>query len=290
MTPETRFEVIALLGIAYFAVELSFRNAASAYAREWRSGKGLQIKTVLERFALALNLPAGPWNILLFLVLLSLIVFLVALEIAPEMLLVAALASVVFFLAAQRLIEGYCEWQAQRFEERLVDAIDVMTAALVAGASPLRALEAAARWTEGRTRRELEEVLRRLGLGLDIGQALDRLVKVYDSEGVRLFGQALRAKWEIGGDLAEILTATNRIVRERNRMRMQAAGQLSGIRNASLFVACMPHVLYALLMLLQPQWIAAIHADPIGHRLLHAALALQVLGFLWLSRTLKFEG
>lgn len=289
MTPEIRFQVIALLGIAYFAIELSFRNAVSAYAREWRSSRGFPMLELLDRFGQTLNLSARPWMILLIVVLMSLIVLFVTLEIAPGMTLVPVIASVVFLLAAQRLIEGYCEWQAQRFEERLVDAIDVMAAALLAGASPLTAFEAAARWTEGRMRREFGEVLRRLELGLDIGQALDRMVRVYDSEGVRLFTQALRAKWQIGGDLAEILTATNRIVRERNRMRMQAAGQLSGIRNASLFVASMPHVLYTLLMVFQPQWIAAIHADPLGQRLLYAALALQVLGFLWLSRTLKFE-
>lgn len=290
MTPELRFMAVALLGIAYFAVELSFRTSASGYTREWRSAKRFPVLAALDRFAQMLNLAARPWMLLLIALLLSLVVLLVTLELAPGAIVVAVIAAIVFFLALQRLIEGYCEWQTQRFEEQLVDSIDVMTAALVAGASPLKALEAAARWSEGRTKRELQEVLRRLELGLDIEQALDRIINVYDSEGARLFAQALRAKWQIGGDLAEILTATNRIVRERNKMRIQAAGQLSGIRNASLFVACMPHVMYVLLLILQRPWIASIHADPVGQRLLYAALALQVLGFLWLSRILKFQG
>lgn len=291
MTPESRFLLIAAIAIAYFVSELLLRNAVGEYTREWRSSsEGFGTFLVFDRFVQTLNLATGAWTILSIILLLSLCVLLVGFEIAPELPVAAVLAAIAFFLASQRLIEGFCEWQAKRFEERLVDAIDVMASALVAGASPLKAFEAAARWTEGRTSREFQEILRRLELGFTIEQSLDRIVRVYDSEGVRLFAQAVRAKWHIGGDLADILTATNRIVRERIRMRLQAAGQLSGVRNASLFVACMPHVLYTLLFIIQPEWISAIHADPLGAKLIYVALAAQILGFLWLSRALRFEG
>jgi len=289
LTPEARFLAVSCIGIAYFASELVFRSTTSAHAREWRDSKHFSILQILERFERMLSLAANVWAMLLLMVASSFVVLLLFLEIVPGMVLAAIAAGIFFFLAVQRSMEAYCEWQAARFEERLADAIDIMSAALSAGATPAGAIEAVVRWTEGKISREFEEVLRRLELGLDIEQALDRMIRLYDSEGVRLFSQALRVKWYVGGDLAEILQVSNRIIRERNRMRIQSSGQMSGIRYAALFVACMPHVLYACQLILQPQWVAAIHADALGAQLIYAALALQIIGLFWLSRILRHE-
>lgn len=290
MTPDGRFLLIAMIAVAYFVAELLLRNAVGEHAREWRDTKGFSTLRIYDRFAQIMGLATGTWTLISVVVLLSLCAMLVGLEIAPGMLVAGLLIAAAFFLSVQRLVEGFCEWHAKRFEERLVGAIDIMASALASGASPIKALETAAHWTEGRTSRELQEILRRLELGFGMDQALERIVRLYDSEGVRLLAQALRSKWDVGGGLADTLAATNRIVRERIKMRLQTAGQLSGVRNAAVFVGCMPHLMYLLLMLVQPQWIAAIHADPVGSRLIYAALALQVMGFLWLSRVLRSEG
>src|SRR5690606_9780030 len=170
---------------------------------------------------------------------------------------------------AYRGIEAFCGWRTARLERRLPDAIDVMTGALAAGVSPRKALEAVVQWSEGPARREFAEIVSRLDLGFDIDQALGRMSKLYDAEGVRLFSQALRAKWHVGGDLAQGLTATNRAIHERLKMRMEAEGRLAGVRHAALFVAFMPHVMYGFFLFSQPQWVSAIHASPAGGPLIY---------------------
>ena len=73
------------------------------------------------------------------------------------------------------------------------------SAALHAGENPTQALGSAAELAEQPVRAELRELSRRLAAGVGIGEAVEPLVRGYDSEGVRLFSQTLIVKWRSGG-------------------------------------------------------------------------------------------
>lgn len=290
MTPEGRFLLIAVLVVGIFAIKLLFGNAATrGMAAEWRDDKDSGLFATFRQFFLSLGLTVQPLLVLTALVLLSLAVFLVFMELFPDSWLAPPIAALAFLLACLGVMRDYAQWQAKRFEERLIDAIDIMVAALNVGENTVKALETTADSTRGKISAEFREIVKRLDLGLEIDQAVQHMVGTYDSEGVRLFTQSLRAKWLVGGDLAVVLLSVNRIIRERAKLRMQMGGQLSGVRYASLFLAFMPYLLYGFFLWSQPGWVAMIHEHPSGSKLIYGALALQVLGLLWLLRILKSE-
>lgn len=291
MSEALRFFALALVILAFFAVRILLgQSSGSRIVAEWRAQGVRQFFATIERFYLSL---AG-WRVpvalgLAPLLVLSAAVWLVFLELTPGSAVVPALAALTFALGCLGLMRDFCQWKTRRFEERLVDAVDIMVAVLRVGDNPRGALLQVGRLMEGPVGRECGDVVRRLDQGLEVEQAVQRMVSVYDCEGVRLFVQALRAKWGAGGDLAEVLSGVNRSVRERMRTNLQMRGQLSGVAYAGVMLAAMPYALYAFFLFSQPGWVESIHEHALGQQLLHWALGLQVLGLFALLHVLRSD-
>lgn len=291
MSEALRFFALALVILVFFAVRILLgQSSGSRIVAEWRPQGLRQFFATIERFYLSL---AG-WRVPVVLgvaplLVLSAAVWLVFLELTPGSALVPALAALTFALGCLGLMRDFCQWKTQRFEERLVEAVDLMVAVLRVGENPRSALVQVARLMREPVGRECGDVVRRLDQGLELEQAVQRMVSVYDAEGTRLFVQALRAKWGAGGDLAEVLNGVSRSIRERMRTTLQMRGQLSGVAYAGVMLAGMPYALYAFFLLSQPGWVESIHAHALGQQLLHWALGLQVLGLFALLHVLRSD-
>ncbi len=220
-------------------------------------------------------------------VLFGAMVFLLFLELFPDSFLLASLAGCAVVALAFALLRELTAWRARRFEAQLVDAIALMHAALQGGENPLRALTEAAKASRGAVQTELNEIVKRLEIGLTIEKATAQMSALYDSEGVRLFTRMLVAKWYAGGDLGELLRSVGRIIRERIKVRMRISGQLAGARYASVVVALLPYLVIPVFMWKQPQWLDTLVAHPLGPTYLFAAVMLQIIGLFWLLRILR---
>jgi tight adherence protein B len=237
--------------------------------------------------AAGLQLDAATW--ITAQVLLSAGVLLVGLELFPGALLaVVATAGFVAYLP-DALVRAWGSRRARRFEARLVDAVDFMVSALHGGENATQAMVSAAAAAEEPVKTELREVVHRLGLGMPLDRALGRIVEGYDSEGSRIFTQALQAKLEAGGNLAPVLKAVNQILRERLKLRMKLKSQLSGAQFSAIVIALLPYTLIPIYLWRKPDWVERLWHHPLGPQLLFFACLLQIFGFLWLRRILKME-
>ena len=243
----------------------------------------------LERRLLAAGLPIGPVGFLLALGLFAIVVFGLLLLLLPGFPVPCLLAAVVLAYVVWVAVVEAGKFRARRFERRLIDAVDHMVSALLAGEVPARALANAAEVSEGAVRTELKEVVHRLEVGMGIREALERMVRRYDSEGVRLFSQTLAVKWQAGGDLAPVLRKVAWIMRERMRLAMRLRTELTGVQVAALGIALFPYLLIPVLLWQRPDWVELLTRHPLGPPLLVAAVVLQVIGLLWLRRIVRVE-
>jgi len=184
---------------------------------------------------------------------------------------------------------GWAKRRSHRFEQRLIDAIDLMTATLQSGGTLTQALRAAGAASEPPLRGEFEEAVRRLTLGMPVDRAFRRMAERYDGEGVRLFVLTLAAKQQVGGDLTPVLRALNETLRDRSRQQRQVRAQLAGTRVSAFVVAALPYVLVPLLWWLLPEWFVILIRHPLGPPLLFVAVLVQIAGLLWLRRILSRE-
>lgn len=243
----------------------------------------------IEKFFLQMGFPYQPWLLLAGTLFLATLIFFACLEFAPGAVGLAALATCGVLVIAALLVGDYVGWRTRRFEAALVEAMDLINTALRGSMSAPMALKQAAQSSDGHIKIELQEVVRRLELGLPIEKAVQRMGSRYRSEGVRLFTQALIAKWHTGGDFSELLDSVTKLMRDRVKLRLKVEGQLSGARYAGLFSGLLPYVLIPFFIWKQPQWLEVLLDHPSGPASILAAVFLQAIGYLWLRRVLRIR-
>ena len=294
---ETILFLLLLVIMLYTAHRLFFqRDSNSVAPGEWEQGNGNgngngngSSAGGLSKSLRTLKLEIEPLVFVAAIGMIAVIVFLLFLELFPDSIALAFIAALALIIFAFSLLGDLAKWRARRFESGLVDAIDLIQAALQSGENPREALRTAADVSKGSVKAELDEQNKRLELGMPIEKSTARMVELYDSESVRLFTQVLVAKWNAGGDLLMLLRSVNRIIRDRIKLRLKVNGQLSGARYALMFVALIPYLVIPVFLWKAPGWLQTLTDHPMGPTFLLAAVLLQVAGFFWMRRILRTD-
>jgi tight adherence protein B len=103
------------------------------------------------------------------------------------------------------------------------------------------------------------------------------------------FVVAVLIQRESGGNLAELLDNISSIVRGRLRLlgevrTLSAEGRLS----AQILIA-LPFVTAAFINLLTPKFMQVLWTDPVGLRLVGAALVIMALGVIWMRSIIRIR-
>jgi tight adherence protein B len=243
----------------------------------------------LERALRAAGVGMPPLVAMVLIIVIGTAVTLLAAGISPVLVWAAPLAGLAAVWILFSLINEAARQRAWRFENRLVDAIDLMAGALSAGLSPVEAMASAAEGALEPVKSELRFAAEQLNASVPIERALRRLSVSYDCEGVRIFTQLLIAKWEIGGPFAPVLQSVNRTMRHGIRLRAQLHTHVAGAQTSAIIVALIPYLLIAFFAWKRPEAISRIWTLPWGPQMFVGAIVLQVAGFTWLRRILRTE-
>ena len=244
---------------------------------------------LMDRLLRAAGLP-GPAEAYLFAgSLLAAAVSLALLGLLPAVPLVAIVGLALMLYVEWTAVSGLARRRATRFEQQLIDAIDLMAGSLYAGGNLTQSLRTAGSASEQPLRGEFLEAFNRLGLGMSTERALSQMVQRYDGEGVRLFSQTLAAKVEAGGELSPVLRSLNETLRDRSRQQRMVRAQLAGARVTAVVVVFLPYLLAPVLAWMRPGWFGPLFGSTIGAALLFMAVMLQVVGLLWLWSILGKE-
>ncbi|WP_298189888.1 type II secretion system F family protein [uncultured Pseudomonas sp.] len=243
----------------------------------------------LARLLRVLNIQLRPALFIGGVLLVSAAVFSLFLSVFPTRFTLALVAALILLPVTLLLINDLAAWRSRQFETALVDVVDLMYAAAAGGTPPLRALQVAADGAQGFVRKALYEIIRRLELGASVDEACKPLLRLYSSEGVRLFADTLASRWHAGGDFEGLLQALGNILRERSFYRQRMQGQLSGARYALLFAGFFPYILIPFFLWKEPDWLIPLTQEPLGPTLMLSALLCQICGFLWMRRILRSD-
>jgi tight adherence protein B len=239
---------------------------------------------LIDRHLRLLDIGMGSLPFLALLTLAALSVGLLTLEFGATRIKIGALVALAILIVWVLGVREVATTKVNRFEAKLLDALDLMQAALQGGETPQSAIITTGNASNGMIKHEFTELGRSLALGMPIDRASARMLDLYDSEGVRMFVQALRVKWQVGGDLADLMKSANRIIRARVMLRIKLASQLSGAKYASILVAIAPYAVVPFFLANNPAWLDTLSNHPLGPRFLMGAILLQIIGLLWLRR------
>ena len=288
---ETILLVLLLLLMLYTALQF-YRERAPHNGSAVEATKSADLPANvggLQQSLRTLQLDIEPLVVVAGIILIALVVLLTLLDLFPDAVSLALVGSAGSLFLLFSLLTDIARWRTRIFEEGLVEALDLLEAALHSGFNPQDALRAAADSSKGSVKAEFEELSKRLAVGMPMDRAVARMTERYDSHGVRMVTQTLIANSQTGGNLLLLLRAVNVIFREQMKIRVKVRGQLAGARNALLFVAFVPYLIIPAFLWKAPSWLAALKDHPLGPSFLLAAILLQVLGFFWMRRILRTD-
>jgi tight adherence protein B len=196
----------------------------------------------------------------------------------------ALLATVPFFYVRRK-----ARLRVHKFEEQFPDCLEFIARSMRAGHAFSVSLDMVYKeFSEplaGEFRRTFEE--QNLGQPLEI--VLKKLGQRIPSMDVHFFVSAVLLQKRTGGNLAELLDKLAHIIRERFKLRsrirsISAQGVMSG-----RILGAIPAAIGALMFVMNRSYAMFFVDDPVGRKLLAAALSLQLIGFLIIKKIVTIE-
>jgi len=174
-------------------------------------------------------------------------------------------------------------------DQALPDALDLMARSMQAGHAFISAMQIAAKESAPPLSHELRTVFEEVNFGISTPQALQALAVRVASEDVRYFVVAVVIQSETGGNLAEILKNTARLIRERQKIAgmvrvLSAEGRISAV-----ILSLLPFALAALMSWVNPGFMSRLWTDPMGLQLVYVSLMLMAFGILWMWRLIQIR-
>jgi tight adherence protein B len=170
-----------------------------------------------------------------------------------------------------------------RIEIQLADCIDLMVAALQAGASVADALENAMDESRSPLRPQLEEVVGRIRYGEHPRTAYQGLTERVPLETFLLFASALSVQSETGGSLAPTLSSVGRTIRDRIEMARRIRSNSAQSEVSTFAVLFLTYFIALLVWRASPEQMHEFLATTLGKWAVAGSVLLQAVGLVWMS-------
>jgi len=176
-----------------------------------------------------------------------------------------------------------------KFEELFPEAIDTLARAVRAGHAFTTALEMITNEVAEPIAGEFRQLYEEQKFGMPVRDALMNLTERVPLVDVKFFVTAVMLQRETGGNLAEILDNLSYVIRERFKIQRQVRVYTAQGRLTMALLMGMPPVIVIVMLLLNPSFIHPLFADPIGHTLLVAGIALQTVGYFVIRKIIRIQ-
>ncbi len=193
-----------------------------------------------------------------------------------------AFALVVGYFVAQIEILIY-ENRLLRFEQQLAEAVDLMVAALHSGATIVQALEIAAKEIRSPLKPIIEEVAQRIHYGDDPKAVMRMLVEKLPTENFHLFATALSVHWDVGGNLAPVLSTVGSAIRDRIEVDRRIRATTAQSRLAAFIILGVTYLLAYVVYQYDEFAFMNFAYSTTGQTMIASAILLQAIGLIILS-------
>jgi tight adherence protein B len=166
----------------------------------------------------------------------------------------------------------------KEFERQLPEALDLMARSLRAGHAFSVGMKMIGDEFPDPIGPEFSRTVEEISFGIDVPQAMNNLNDRVISTDLKFFVTALVVQRETGGNLAEIIEAISRLIRQRFELlgrvkALSAEGRMSGI-----ILFCMPLVMAGVLWFMNEPYMRILIEDEIGQVMAIGGALLMMVG------------
>ena len=168
----------------------------------------------------------------------------------------------------------------QKFNDQLLDAINMLTSCLKGGLSLLQGLEVLVEEMPAPMSQEMGLVVRENKMGISLEESLVRLNKRMDLEELGLVVNALLVARETGGELTKVFSRLNVTIRDNHKLKeniktLTLQGRLQGA-----IMSFLPIVFVAWVLSVNKHHFDIMMNSDLGRMLLVGAVILQIIGMI----------
>jgi tight adherence protein B len=205
-------------------------------------------------------------------------------RVPPAMLFMALAAPMPYFYVSYRKHQ-----RMKAFSQEFPDSLDLLVSALRAGLSFSAAMQIVAEESPEPVRGEFAITVEEQSLGLDFRESLVNLTRRVDSLDLRFFVTAIVLQRETGGNLAEILENTSRLIRDRFRILGDIATFTAQGRLTGGILLCLPIGIGVFMFVMTPEYFRPMIASESGRAALWFAGSMQLLGALIIRKIVNIK-
>ncbi|MBD0371391.1 MAG: type II secretion system F family protein [Pyrinomonadaceae bacterium] len=176
-----------------------------------------------------------------------------------------------------------------KFLEHLPDALELMSRALSAGHAFSEALHMVSTEMPEPISTEFRKTYEEQNLGLSLKLALENLTQRVPLLDLRLCVTAILIQRETGGNLAEILEKVAVTIRERFRILGDLKTLTTSSRLSAWLLCGLPIFVAVAVTAMNSEYMSVLWKDQRGHKLIAAAMLMQVAGMLIVRKILQIK-
>ena len=192
---------------------------------------------------------------------------------------------VVEYIIVQKMIND----RLQKFEEQLPEALDIIKRVLQAGQPLNKAFYEVGIEMPGPLGPEFLNTYNLLNYGYDLRLAILQMSERTPTISMLAFSSAVLLQKETGGNLTENLDKLSRLLRARFKLSRKIRTISAESRMSAWVLVLAPFGLYAMIYLINPEYIQILHSDPRGLRMIGAGMIALLLGTLWIRKIVNIE-
>ena len=219
---------------------------------------------------------------------LAVLVFLVT-AVAGRSLVTGLLGGILTVFGAVIFLQRRISRRKEAFERQLADCLTLVSNSLRAGFSFLQAMEIISREMQPPMSTEFANVMRNTSLGRTMEDALQEMDQRVGNEDFSLVITAVLIQQQVGGNLATILDTIRETISERIRLRREVGTLTAQGKFSGLVLTCIPVALGLFFAVTSPEYLKPLLTTSIGKMAIGAAVVMEIIGYLIISRIVDIK-
>jgi tight adherence protein B len=175
------------------------------------------------------------------------------------------------------------------FGTQLPDAMDMLARALRSGQSLGAGFNMISQELNPPLGKEFGRVFEEQNLGISMEESLRSLGDRIPNLDLKFFVTAVILQRQTGGDLAEILDKIGHLIRERFQIWGQIQSLTGEGRLSGIVLLALPVLLFFAVYQLNREYVMVLFTEPMGKKMLAAAVVMQVLGALVIRKIINIK-
>jgi tight adherence protein B len=170
------------------------------------------------------------------------------------------------------------------FEKQLGDTLTLLGNSMRTGYGLLQSIETVSRELAAPVSTEFARVVREVGLGLTLPEALENLLRRVPSDDLDFVITAINIQYEVGGNLAQVLDSISHTIRERVRIIGEIRVLTAQQRLSALILTILPIISGLLIFMVNPSYMSELWKSTCGLAVMVAGAILMVIGYFVVQR------